>query len=140
MTSFLPVRPIEVTPETTPFWDATTDGKLVLPRCVQCGTTIWYPKAFCPACAASTVEWVPTSGNGTVYSFSITRKGAGVWSEHSPYVIAYVELEEGPRVLTNIVGCNVADVYIGMEVSVVFDATEEGPAVYRFQPPTGSSR
>ena len=100
MTSSLPARPIEVTTETSPFWDATTEGKLVLPRCVQCGTTIWYPKGFCPSCASSTVEWLPTSGAGTVYSFSVTRKGAGVWAEHSPYVIAYVELEEGPRVLT----------------------------------------
>lgn len=134
MTSSLPARPIGVTTETSPFWDATTEGKLVLPRCVQCGTTIWYPKGFCPSCASSTVEWLPTSGAGTVYSFSVTRKGAGVWAEHSPYVIAYVELEEGPRVLTNIVNCPVDEVRIGMSVHVVFDPTEDGPAVYRFQP------
>ena len=77
---------------------------------------------------------MPASGRGTVYSFSITRKGAGVWAEHSPYVVAYVELDEGPRVLTNIVGCDVDDVHIGMAVAVVFDPTPAGPAVYRFEP------
>ena len=134
MSSSLPVRNVEVNSETSPFWDATAVGQLALPRCTKCGATIWYPKSFCPLCASSSVEWVPVSGRGTVYSFSITRKGAGVWADHSPYVVAYVELDEGPRVLTNIVGCSVEDVYIGMAVSVVFDPTPDGPAVYRFQP------
>ena len=134
MSSSLPVRKIDLTGETTPFWDATANGQLVLPRCVECAATIWYPKGFCSLCGSSSIEWVPASGRGTVYSFSITRKGAGVWAENSPYVVAYVELDEGPRVLTNIVGCSVDDVRIGMGVSVVFDPTPEGPAVYRFQP------
>ncbi len=134
MSSSLPVRKVEVTTETQPFWDAAAGGQLVLPRCVDCGATIWYPKGFCPLCTSWSVEWVKASGRGIIYSFSITRKGAGVWAENSPYVVAYVELDEGPRVLTNIVGCNVDDVHIGMSVSVVFDPTPEGPAVYRFQP------
>ncbi len=134
MTKSLPVRAIEVTKEAQPFWDATAAGQFVLPRCAECSTTIWYPKGFCPSCASLSIEWIRASGNATVYSFSITRKGAGVWAEHSPYVIAYVELAEGPRVLTNIVGCAVEDVRIGMAVRVVFDPTEEGPAVYRFLP------
>ncbi len=134
MTGSLPLRTVEVTSETRPFWDATATGHLILPRCAECAATIWYPKGFCPHCASFSIEWVQASGHGMIYSFSITRKGAGVWAEHSPYVVAYVELEEGPRVLTNIVGCSVDDVRIGMEVSVVFDPTPEGPAVYRFQP------
>ncbi len=130
----LPVRKVEVTAETRSFWDATSEGRLVLPRCNDCGTTIWYPKGFCSSCGSMSIEWIPASGRGTIYSFSITRKGQGVWAEHNPYVAAYVELEEGPRVLTNIVGCSVDDVLIGMSVSVVFDPTEDGPAVFRFQP------
>jgi uncharacterized protein len=133
-TANLPVRKVEVTSETKPFWDATATGQLVLPRCTQCSATIWYPRGFCPSCSAMSIEWVPASGRGTIYSFSITRKGAGVWADHSPYVIAYVELEEGPRVLTNIVGCPVDDVRIGMAVTVVFHPTDDGPAVYRFTP------
>ncbi len=134
MRKSLPVRAIEVTSETRAFWDATADGRLVLPRCEQCGATLWYPKGFCPLCMSSSIEWVPASGDGVVYSFSITRKGAGVWAEHSPYVVAYVELLEGPRVLTNIVGCGVDEVRIGMAVTVVFDPTAEGAAVFRFRP------
>lgn len=140
MSSALPVRNVDVNSETRPFWEATAAGQLVLPRCVECGATIWYPKSFCPLCASSSVAWMPASGRGTVYSFSITRKGAGVWAEHSPYVVAYVELDEGPRVLTNIVGCDVDDVHIGMAVSVVFHPTADGPAIYRFGPaPDGAS-
>lgn len=134
MTTSLPVRPIEVTSEARSFWDATAAGQLVIPRCTECATTIWYPKGFCSSCGSPSIEWIVASGNATIYSFSITRKGAGVWAEHSPYVIAYVELAEGPRVLTNIVGCAVEDVRIGMPVRVVFDPTDEGPAVYRFRP------
>jgi uncharacterized protein len=130
----LPVRKVEVTSETKAFWDATSNGQLVLPRCSSCGATLWYPKGFCPLCASSSIEWVPSSGRGVIYSFSISRKGSGVWADHSPYVIAYVELDEGPRVLTNIVGCDVGDVRIGMPVEVMFNPTEEGPAVYRFRP------
>ncbi len=132
--SGLPVRRVDVNLETKPFWDATAEGKLVLPKCDSCDAIIWFPRAFCPACSGTSVSWITSSGKGTIYSFSITRKGGGVWAEVSPYVIAYVELEEGPRVLTNIVGCPVDQVKIGMSVRVVFDKTEEGPAVYRFAP------
>ena len=132
--SGLPVRRVEVTSETKPFWDATAEGKFLLPKCDNCSAIIWYPRAFCPECSGTAISWIAASGKGTIYSFSITRKGGGVWAERSPYVIAYVELEEGPRVLTNIVGCPVDDVSIGMSVRVVFDKTEEGPAVFRFTP------
>ena len=132
--SGLPVRRVEVNTETKPFWDATAQGILVLPKCDNCSAVIWFPRAFCPACSGTSVSWIESSGRGTVYSFSITRKGAGVWSDVGPYVIAYVELDEGPRVLTNIVGCPVDQVSIGMSVRVVFDQTAEGPAVYRFAP------
>ena len=134
MSSGLPVRKVEVTLEAKTFWDATTSGKLLLPKCDDCSAIIWYPRGFCPACSSTRSSWTPSSGRGVIYSFSITRKGVGVWTDVSPYVIAYVELEEGPRVLTNIVGCAVDDVKIGMSVRVVFDETPEGPAVYRFTP------
>jgi uncharacterized protein len=136
MSNDLPVRKVEVTTETKPFWDATINGQLMLPHCSVCSATLWYPKGFCPLCSSSSIEWVPSSGRGVIYSFSITRKGAGVWADHSPYVIAYVELDEGPRVLTNIVGCDVDAVRIGMPVEVVFNPTPEGPEIYRFRPTT----
>ena len=132
--SGLPVRKAEVTLETQEFWDATANGQLLLSKCDDCATLIWYPRAFCFACSSQNTSWVTSSGRGTIYSFSITRKGAGAWAEKGPYVIAYVELEEGPRVLTNIVGCPVDSVSIGMSVRVVFDDTGEGMSIYRFTP------
>jgi uncharacterized protein len=132
--SGLPVRRVDVNSETKPFWDATAEGILLLPKCDSCSALIWYPRAFCPACSGTDISWVSSVGTGTIYSFSITRKGSGVWAEVSPYVIAYVDLDEGPRVLSNVVGCAVEEVSIGMSVRVVFDKTGEGPAVYRFTP------
>jgi uncharacterized protein len=120
--------------ETEPFWDAAADGRLVLPRCDSCGTVIWYPRRFCPSCRATSVSWIEASGRGTVYSFTVVRKAPGRWREAAPYVIAYVELEEGPRVLTNLVDVEPDAVEVGMAVAVTFDATPEGHAVYRFRP------
>ncbi len=134
MSSGLPVREIGVTAETREFWAATNEGRFLLRKCDDCGVFIWYPRSFCPDCSSTATSWTESSGRGTIYSFSITRKGAGVWAPVGPYVIAYVELEEGPRVLSNIVDCAVDAVHIGMAVQVVFDDTGAGTAVYRFTP------
>lgn len=74
------------------------------------------------------------AGTGEVYSFSVPRGGGGRWGKAAPYVVAYVELTEGPRVLTNIVDCDVDTVHIGMPVTVVWHSTEDGPAIPRFKP------
>ena len=139
MSSGLPVRKVEVNAETQEFWEATARGALLLRRCDACAAVIWYPRAFCPMCQSMETSWIESSGRGTVYSFSITRKGAGAWAGAAPYVIAYVELEEGPRVLTNIVGCAVEDVHVDMAVKVTFDpvvdeAGRDTMAMFRFEP------
>ena len=130
----LPVIAPAVSSETQPFWDATTEGRLVLPRCDACGTVIWYPRTFCPACSSTDVSWFDAAGTGTIYSRSIVRKGQGPFREAAPYVLAYVELDEGPRVMTNIVGCDPDDVAIGQRVTVVFADTGKGSALPRFRP------
>jgi uncharacterized protein len=134
MSSGLPVRKVEANVDTQEFWDATAQGKLLLRKCTDCSVVIWYPRPYCPQCQSMNTSWIESSGRGVIYSFSITRKGQGAWTERAPYVVAYVELEEGPRVLTNIVASNVDEVHIGMAVSVIFDDTGEGMAVYRFAP------
>lgn len=134
MSEALPTPAPEVTTETAAFWSATADGTLLLPRCEHCDAVIWYPRAFCPACGSLDVTWVEASGRGTVYSFTVVRRGAPSYESAAPYVVAYVELEEGPRVLTNIVGCDVDDVEVGMPVEVVFHDTGQGSALYRFRP------
>lgn len=83
-------------PETQAFWDATRAGEFLLPRCTECGKYHWYPRSFCPFCHRG-VAWVPASGRGTVYASTQTGSGAAA------YCLAYVTLEEGPRMLTNLV-------------------------------------
>jgi uncharacterized OB-fold protein len=133
----LPAPAPNVLPEVKPFWDATAEGRLVLPRCVECDTVVWYPRPFCPACASLKVRWVEASGRGTVYSFTINRRGQAdlpAYRDAGVYVLAYVELEEGPRVMTNIVDCSPDEVRIGQKVEVVFHDTGQGSALPRFRP------
>jgi hypothetical protein len=130
----LPAPPPGVTLETQPFWDATREGRLVLPRCDACEFVIWYPRRLCPACGSRSVSWFDASGRGTVYTFTIVTKGAGAYSDAGPYVVAFVELDEGPRVMTNIVGTPPEAVYVGQRVGVVFTPTDDGTALPRFQP------
>jgi uncharacterized OB-fold protein len=132
--SQLPSRPPIVNDDTRPFWDATAGGRIHLPRCETCDLVIWYPRHHCPDCQGD-VTWVDVSGRGTIYSYTIVRRGAsGSWREHPNYVIAYVELEEGPRLLTNIVEADPDALGVGDRVEVVFDDTGEGNSLLRFRP------
>lgn len=134
MTAPLPNMAPPINPDSKPFWDATAEDRLLLPRCDRCSTVIWYPREFCPACGSLDVSWFEASGRASVYSFSIVRKGENMYTAAAPYVLAYVELEEGPRIMTNIVDCDVEDVAIGQAVSVVFHDTGQGQKLPRFAP------
>jgi uncharacterized OB-fold protein len=132
--SDLPGLGPDVSQEDAPFWEAAAEDRLVLPKCRGCATVIWYPRGFCPQCHTSSgVEWVAATGRGTVYSFTVSHRGMGPWKDHAPYVIAYVELEEGPRVLTNIVGADPGAVRIGDPVQAVFQPAGD-TKVLRFRP------
>lgn len=134
MSPELPAPAPEVTPETEPFWAATAEGRLVLAHCDGCGLVLWYPKSFCSACGTTGVSWVEASGRGTVYSFSVIRKGQGAYRDAGPYALAYVELDEGPRVMTNVVECDLDALQVGQPVEVVFAPTGDGHALPRFRP------
>ena len=98
-----PSRPLpRPTPETQHFWDGTAAGELRLQRCRGCAHTYFPPQPFCPACASDDVEVVRASGRGSLSSYVITHRAAPGFE--APYVIAAVELEEGPRLLSNLVG------------------------------------
>ena len=133
----LPNPPPATNLETQRFWDATEEDRLELPRCTACDTVIWYPRERCPECGSDSVEWFEASGRGEVYSFSVTRRMPGRWGKHVPFVLAYVELEEGPRLMTNIVDCDPEAVEVGQAVEVVFHETEEGTKLPRFRPVSG---
>lgn len=129
----LPTRPPRRTLETAPFWDAAAEGRLVLPRCDRCGEWVWYPRRFCPACASRDVTWTAVSGRGTVYSHTTIAKGPGPYGRVGEYVLAYVELEEGPRLLTNVVGIEPGAVTVGLAVVAVFDPAGDHDALVRFR-------
>jgi uncharacterized protein len=138
--SALPAPAPPVNDETAPFWTALGEGSLALPVCDSCGHHIWYPRGWCPVCQHGGVTWTTLSGRGTVYARTILHKGMGPWGDAAPFVIAYVELDEGPRVLTNVITDDPRAVEVGMPVAAVFtpvDAPLEGsPATHllRFSP------
>jgi uncharacterized OB-fold protein len=131
---FLPTRAPHRTLETAEFWDACAAGRLALPRCDDCGELIWYPRLVCPFCGSHAVTYADVSGRGTVYSFSVMRRGQGPFREVAPYVLAMVQLEEGPVMMTNVVDVDPDDVVVGQAVHVVFEPAEGGDAVPRFAP------
>lgn len=116
------------TPEIQPFFDAAAQGRLLIKRCGACGEAHHYPRALCPFCFSDRTEWVPASGRGTIYSYSVMRRVP------VPFAIAYVTLEEGVTMMTNIVNCDLDAIRIGQPVKVVFKPTEGGPPVPMFAP------
>ena len=138
MSAFLRVENPQPNGENQPFWDAVNEHRFVLPKCDDCSTFIWYPRAFCTKCHSTKVSWVEASGRGVVYACTVSRRGTGPWRDFAPYVIAYVQLDEGPRVLTNIVDCDPDAVKIGQPVEVAYDDSDEGWSMFRFRPVSGS--
>ena len=131
----LPPKPVpRPTPVTQPYWDAASEGRLVMPRRAD-GTYFWYPRPLAPTTLEGGWEWTEVSGRGTVYSFTIDRRGtAAAFANDVPYVIAIVELEEGPHFTSNIVGCPVESVRIGMPVQAIFEPAHDGISLVKFRP------
>lgn len=129
-------KPIpRVDEESRGYWEACRRHELRIQRCAACGTFRHHPRAVCPACMSSEVEWVLSSGRGTVYTFTVTHQNqAPGFREELPYVLAWVEVEEGVLLLTNVVGCAPESVRIGMPVEVVFEDVGEEIAIPRFRP------
>ena len=129
---------------TRPFWDAALEGRLVAPRCVQCGTFRLPPSPFCFVCQARDVEWIDLPGTGTIFSFTIVRHAlAAMLAEVVPYASGIIELDgtqgAGARMIANIVDCDVDALRIGDRVEIVWDRVNEGMVVPRFRPvPTAS--
>ena len=109
-------------PETAEFWQAAAQGRLLLRRCTACGKTHWYPRAICPHCLGDTA-WEEADGSGVIYSYTVMRRAP------EPYAVAYVTLDAGPTLLSNIVGCDFDALRIGQRVTLAWVATEDGPPV-----------
>ena len=113
--------------DTAPFWEAARDGRLLIQRCESCGAVQFYPRVLCTACGEGPPAWQEASGRGTVHTFTIVRQNlVPPFKDLAPYVLAIIDLEEGVRMMGNVLECDPADVHIGMAVEVVFEpATDE---------------
>ena len=132
--TMLPAPAPVINSTTAEFWKATTEGRFLLQRCNACDIVLWFPRRNCPKCWTEDVSTFDAVQKGTVYSFTVVRKGTGTFKDAGPFVIAYVELADGPRIMTNIVDCDIDALHIGMPVEMVFHDTGEGSALYRFRP------
>ena len=115
-----------VNPESKAFFDAAREGKLLLGKCSACKELHYYPRAVCPFCSSEKIQWVEAKGKGTLYSYSVMRRVA------EPYAIAYVALDEGVTMLTNMVDCDLDRLRIGDPVRLVFKAAEGGEMIPMF--------
>jgi len=118
----------EPSPETAQYWEAAKQGRLLVRRCTECGRAHYYPRPLCPFCCSDKTEWQTASGGGTIYSFSVMQRAP------VPYAIAYVTLDEGTTMMTNIVDCDFAAIRIGMRVRLVFKPREGGAPLPMFTP------
>jgi uncharacterized OB-fold protein len=123
-----------VTEESRPFWEGCRQGKLVLQYCEQCQRYQFYPRLYCMQCGSNALRWVETSGRGVVYSYTIIRQNKSPeFMNDTPYNVAIVQLEEGPRMLSNIVDVDPLELRVDLPVTVVFDQVSESISLPRFR-------
>jgi uncharacterized OB-fold protein len=124
-------------PVTQPFWDGLKAHELRIQRCGACETAVFYPRVVCPHCGARDLAWTTCSGRGTVHAFTIAHRGVpAAFKSAVPYVVAMVELEEGARLMTNLVEVAPTPeaVKIGMPVEIVFDDVTDTVTLAKFRP------
>ncbi len=121
-----------------PFWEGTKARELRLQRCRDCGQHIFYPRSICPFCLSEHLEWVVASGRGKVHSYTVVRRAMNpAFQPDVPYVLAIVELEEGPRLTTNIIGCPPEEARVDMPVKATYDDVTPDIALLKFEPLLG---
>jgi len=125
-------RPTE---DSAPYWEAAGRGQLRMQKCGSCGLFRFPPSILCASCLSGEAEWVKLSGRGTVFSWIVIHQSQHpAFNADTPYNVAIVELEEGPRLHTNIVECANDDIHIGMPVEVVFDKVSGDTTLPKFRP------
>lgn len=124
-----PVEPIS-----QPFWDATRDRRLVVQWCLDCDRPVFYPRERCPVCFGERLEWRPCRGTGTLYSFTVNHLSADPAGGDGPFAVALVELAEGHRMMSNLVGVDPAELSVGMAVRVTWEPLTDGRHYPLFEP------
>jgi hypothetical protein len=128
-------RPSE---DSAPYWEAANKGELRMQKCGECGHVRFPPSLLCARCLSDKARWVKLSGRGKVYSWIVIHQSQHpAFNADTPYNVAIIELEEGPRLHSNIVGCANEDIHIGMPVEVVFERVSDDTAMPKFRPTPG---
>lgn len=130
-------KPLPIaTPTTEPFWSGVREGQIRLQRCDDCGSWIWYPRSHCSSCLSRNLSWVDVSGRGTLHTFTLTRvPTAPFFADEMPQKLAVVELDEGVRLTSTLVGVEPDEIEIGMRLRPAFEKAPDGETVIlRFEP------
>ena len=118
-----------------PYWQGAKRHELLLQKCQECGHYRYPPGETCPSCLSDRLGWAKVSGRGAVYSWTVFHQAYHpAYKDDVPYAVVAVELEEGPRMITNLVNCRIEDIQIGMPVEVVFDDVTEEVTLPKFRP------
>lgn len=124
-----------ITEESRPFWEGCQQGKLLLQYCGRCQQYQFYPRLYCMQCGFEELRWRETSGRGVIYSYTIIHQNKSPeFLNDTPYNVAIVQLEEGPRMLSSIVDIAPAELHVDLPVSVVFEKVTERISLPRFRP------
>ncbi len=133
MTYNKPVPPVDAL--SAPYWRGAAEGKVLLSQCNECGHVMFYPRATCTRCLSSDLGWTPSSGLGEVYAFTVCHRAPdAVFRADVPYVIALIDLAEGPRMMSNVTDCDPESVRIGLPVQAWFDPVSDEIAIPKFKP------
>ncbi len=120
---------------TRPYWEAAKRHELVIPRCQKCDHLFFYPRSECPRCFSTDIEWANVSGRGRLHTFTIVRQPVNpAFLDDVPYVYALVQLNEGPRMISNVVQCDIDDVKVDMPLTVFFDDVTPEWTLVKFKP------
>ena len=120
--------------DSLPYWNAARERRFVLRACKSCGKKHFMPRYLCPHCWSDDLEWVESKGGGTVYSFSVVHRApTPTFAAKVPYVIAMIDLDDGPRMFANVIGADALDVAIGDRVKLTFEDRGDGAMLPQFE-------
>jgi|SRR2546422_10242599 len=119
--------------DSLPYWTAAREGRLLIRKCNVCGSLHFMPRYLCPVCWSDQLEWVQAKGTGSVHSFTVIRRApAPAFAPRAPYIVALIDLDEGPRMIANVIGEDALAVRIGDRVKVTFEDRGEGAMLPQF--------
>jgi uncharacterized OB-fold protein len=122
------------------FWSHAAEGVLAVPKCTECNRTFWHPRPRCPHCGSARVDWIRASGKGAIHTFTVVRQsGDSYFKTKVPYAVAMIDLDEGVRIMSNIVDTPLETLAVGMRVEVLFEDAGGGIGIPLFRAVRGSA-